>query len=64
MAKFGRQINVRIFEIYIKKRLLEFLQPDFVLRKDIIPHGDYLTVSLNETIGFRVFVEVKASYLV
>ena len=64
MAKFGWQVNARIFEIYVKKRLPEFLQPDFILREDVILHGDLLTVSLNETVGFRVLAEVKAIYLV
>ena len=64
MAKFGWQVNARIFEIYVKKRLPEFFQPDFVLSEDVILHGDNLTVSLFETVGFRVLAEVKAIYLV
>ena len=64
MAKFGWQVNARIFEIYVKKRLFEFFQLDFVLSEDVILHSDLLTVSLNETIGLRILVEVKAIYLV
>jgi hypothetical protein len=64
VTKFGWQVDSRIFEIYVKKRLLRFSQLDFVLSEDVLRHGDFLAVSLNKAVGVGILCEVEAINLV
>ena len=64
MTQFSWQVDSRIFEIDVKKRLIRFFQLDFILSEDVLSHGDFLTVSLNEAVGVWILCEVKAINLI
>jgi hypothetical protein len=64
VAKFGRKVYSRIFEIDVEKWLFGVPDSDFVLGENVLSHGHLLAVSLNKAVCVRILFPVETINLV